>query len=139
MSLQKLKCEQRGCCWSPLDERNVPWCFFPTNHGYTVESVTNPNPYGKSLFPLSLPCILTLVLSNGWKYFAFFLAYFRTTQHALSLSSSHFFLVHLLCLRHVCLWNMTLVAYQKTWLTLENSGFSIFCLISLPCVITVIV
>uniref|UniRef100_A0A4W6E7F6 alpha-glucosidase n=1 Tax=Lates calcarifer TaxID=8187 RepID=A0A4W6E7F6_LATCA len=34
----KLKCEQRGCCWGPLDERNVPWCFFPTNHGYTVES-----------------------------------------------------------------------------------------------------
>uniref|UniRef100_A0A3Q3A333 alpha-glucosidase n=1 Tax=Kryptolebias marmoratus TaxID=37003 RepID=A0A3Q3A333_KRYMA len=30
----QLKCEQRGCCWSPLDERNVPWCFFPTNHGY---------------------------------------------------------------------------------------------------------
>uniref|UniRef100_A0A4W6E6Q7 alpha-glucosidase n=1 Tax=Lates calcarifer TaxID=8187 RepID=A0A4W6E6Q7_LATCA len=43
--LQQLKCEQRGCCWGPLDERNVPWCFFPTNHGYTVESVEQPNPY----------------------------------------------------------------------------------------------
>uniref|UniRef100_A0A3Q2X166 P-type domain-containing protein n=1 Tax=Haplochromis burtoni TaxID=8153 RepID=A0A3Q2X166_HAPBU len=32
------KCEARGCCWSPRDESNVPWCFFPTNHGYTVES-----------------------------------------------------------------------------------------------------
>ncbi|XP_051252783.1 sucrase-isomaltase, intestinal [Dicentrarchus labrax] len=41
----KLQCEQRGCCWNPLDERNVPWCFFPTNHGYTVESVEQPNPY----------------------------------------------------------------------------------------------
>ncbi|XP_040902104.1 maltase-glucoamylase, intestinal isoform X2 [Toxotes jaculatrix] len=41
----KLKCEQRGCCWGPLDERNVPWCFFSTNHGYTVESVEQPNPY----------------------------------------------------------------------------------------------
>ncbi|XP_070761323.1 sucrase-isomaltase, intestinal [Enoplosus armatus] len=41
----KDKCEQRGCCWSPLDERNVPWCFFSTNHGYTVESVEQPNPY----------------------------------------------------------------------------------------------
>ncbi|KAM6931697.1 sucrase-isomaltase, intestinal isoform 1-T2 [Lycodopsis pacificus] len=41
----KLQCEQRGCCWSPLDERNVPWCFFSTNHGYTVESVEQPNPY----------------------------------------------------------------------------------------------
>uniref|UniRef100_A0A665W335 P-type domain-containing protein n=1 Tax=Echeneis naucrates TaxID=173247 RepID=A0A665W335_ECHNA len=37
-------CEKRGCCWGPLDERNVPWCFFPTNHGYTVESVEQPNP-----------------------------------------------------------------------------------------------
>ncbi|XP_040043098.2 sucrase-isomaltase, intestinal [Gasterosteus aculeatus] len=41
----KLQCETRGCCWSPLDERNVPWCFFSTNHGYTVESVEQPNPY----------------------------------------------------------------------------------------------
>ncbi|KAM9853733.1 sucrase-isomaltase, intestinal [Aulostomus maculatus] len=41
----KLGCEQRGCCWSPMDERNVPWCFFPTNHGYTVESTEQPNPY----------------------------------------------------------------------------------------------
>ncbi|XP_059187897.1 sucrase-isomaltase, intestinal isoform X2 [Centropristis striata] len=41
----KLRCEQRGCCWSPLDERNVPWCFFSTNHGYTVESTEQPNPY----------------------------------------------------------------------------------------------
>lgn len=49
---EQLKCEQRGCCWSPLDERNVPWCFFPTNHGYTVESVEQPNPHGKSLFSL---------------------------------------------------------------------------------------
>ncbi|XP_077421965.1 sucrase-isomaltase, intestinal [Vanacampus margaritifer] len=40
----KRGCQQRGCCWSPLDERNVPWCFFSTNHGYTVESVEQPNP-----------------------------------------------------------------------------------------------
>ncbi|MEQ2304410.1 hypothetical protein AMECASPLE_026720, partial [Ameca splendens] len=40
-----LGCEQRGCCWAPLDERNVPWCFFPTNHGYTVHSVQSPNSY----------------------------------------------------------------------------------------------
>uniref|UniRef100_A0A8C6T5C8 alpha-glucosidase n=1 Tax=Neogobius melanostomus TaxID=47308 RepID=A0A8C6T5C8_9GOBI len=38
------QCEARGCCWSPLDERNVPWCFFSTNHGYTVESVDQSNP-----------------------------------------------------------------------------------------------
>ncbi|KAG8002119.1 Sucrase-isomaltase [Nibea albiflora] len=41
----KEQCAKRGCCWSPLDERNVPWCFFPTNHGYTVESVEKPNDY----------------------------------------------------------------------------------------------
>ncbi|XP_029922224.1 maltase-glucoamylase, intestinal [Myripristis murdjan] len=38
------KCEQRGCCWSPLDERNAPWCFFSKQHGYTVESVEQPSP-----------------------------------------------------------------------------------------------
>ncbi|CAG6005384.1 unnamed protein product, partial [Menidia menidia] len=41
----KLKCEQRGCCWNPLNARNVPWCYFPTNHGYTVESVEQVNSY----------------------------------------------------------------------------------------------
>ncbi|XP_056906491.1 sucrase-isomaltase, intestinal isoform X3 [Takifugu flavidus] len=41
----KQQCEKRGCCWSPLDERNVPWCFFPTNHGYLVESIQQQSPY----------------------------------------------------------------------------------------------
>uniref|UniRef100_A0A672YP82 P-type domain-containing protein n=1 Tax=Sphaeramia orbicularis TaxID=375764 RepID=A0A672YP82_9TELE len=41
----KQKCEARGCCWGPLDERNVPWCYFSTNHGYTVESVKQPSPH----------------------------------------------------------------------------------------------
>ncbi|XP_017279452.1 maltase-glucoamylase, intestinal [Kryptolebias marmoratus] len=41
----KEKCEQRGCCWSPLDEKNVPWCFFSTNHGYTVQSIEQPNSF----------------------------------------------------------------------------------------------
>ncbi|KAK7909767.1 hypothetical protein WMY93_014451 [Mugilogobius chulae] len=40
----KQLCEARGCCWNPLDERNVPWCFFPTNHGYTVEKLDQSNP-----------------------------------------------------------------------------------------------
>ncbi|XP_064418118.1 maltase-glucoamylase [Latimeria chalumnae] len=31
------KCVQRGCCWKPLSDRNVPWCFFPKNHGYEVQ------------------------------------------------------------------------------------------------------
>uniref|UniRef100_A0A671Y7K2 alpha-glucosidase n=1 Tax=Sparus aurata TaxID=8175 RepID=A0A671Y7K2_SPAAU len=43
----KQQCEQRGCCWNPLDERNVPWCFFPVNHGYTAESVNKPRANGK--------------------------------------------------------------------------------------------
>uniref|UniRef100_A0A8B9HXV6 Maltase n=1 Tax=Astyanax mexicanus TaxID=7994 RepID=A0A8B9HXV6_ASTMX len=33
-----LRCQQRGCCWNPLDQTNVPWCYFPRNHGYTVIS-----------------------------------------------------------------------------------------------------
>uniref|UniRef100_A0A4W6E6N8 alpha-glucosidase n=1 Tax=Lates calcarifer TaxID=8187 RepID=A0A4W6E6N8_LATCA len=51
-----LKCEQRGCCWGPLDERNVPWCFFPTNHGYTVESLkrmASPSLFGADIQDLS--------------------------------------------------------------------------------------
>ncbi|KAL0973463.1 hypothetical protein UPYG_G00204070 [Umbra pygmaea] len=39
----KLGCANRGCCWSPLDDRNIPWCFFPTNHGYSVVSDEKPN------------------------------------------------------------------------------------------------
>ncbi|XP_041660826.1 maltase-glucoamylase, intestinal [Cheilinus undulatus] len=41
----KQQCEMRGCCWSPLDERNVPWCFFSTNHSYTVETMENPTAF----------------------------------------------------------------------------------------------
>uniref|UniRef100_A0AAR2K3C5 Maltase n=1 Tax=Pygocentrus nattereri TaxID=42514 RepID=A0AAR2K3C5_PYGNA len=32
------RCLARGCCWSPLDQTNVPWCFFSSNNGYTVVS-----------------------------------------------------------------------------------------------------
>lgn len=35
----KSGCEQRGCCWSPLDEKNAPWCYFPKNRGYTSDSL----------------------------------------------------------------------------------------------------
>ncbi|XP_076591162.1 sucrase-isomaltase, intestinal [Chaetodon auriga] len=35
----KQRCEERGCCWDPVHTTNVPWCFFTTNRGYTVESV----------------------------------------------------------------------------------------------------
>nr|XP_023995563.1 sucrase-isomaltase, intestinal-like [Salvelinus alpinus] len=44
----KLGCLQRGCCWSPLDERNAPWCFFSTNHGYSVVREEKPNTYSLS-------------------------------------------------------------------------------------------
>ncbi|TRY94145.1 hypothetical protein DNTS_001828, partial [Danionella cerebrum] len=37
------KCLERGCCWSPLDETNVPWCFFSRNHGYSAITVHNPD------------------------------------------------------------------------------------------------
>ncbi|KAJ8280469.1 hypothetical protein GJAV_G00054930 [Gymnothorax javanicus] len=35
-------CIARGCCWQPLNESSVPWCFFPTNHGYQVISQQSP-------------------------------------------------------------------------------------------------
>uniref|UniRef100_A0A673NLW6 alpha-glucosidase n=1 Tax=Sinocyclocheilus rhinocerous TaxID=307959 RepID=A0A673NLW6_9TELE len=33
------KCLERACCWSPVDEANVPWCFFSKNHGYSVVNI----------------------------------------------------------------------------------------------------
>ncbi|KAJ7995347.1 hypothetical protein DPEC_G00243620 [Dallia pectoralis] len=42
------ECQKRGCCWGPLDDRNVPWCFFSTNHGYTVVSEEKPNSHSLS-------------------------------------------------------------------------------------------
>ncbi|NXG44369.1 SUIS protein, partial [Psilopogon haemacephalus] len=30
-------CSRRGCCWSPLSDPNVPWCYFGSGHGYRVE------------------------------------------------------------------------------------------------------
>ncbi|XP_068137043.1 sucrase-isomaltase, intestinal [Hyperolius riggenbachi] len=32
----ELGCQQRGCCWFPSSETNVPWCFFSPQHGYEV-------------------------------------------------------------------------------------------------------
>uniref|UniRef100_A0A671YCK1 alpha-glucosidase n=1 Tax=Sparus aurata TaxID=8175 RepID=A0A671YCK1_SPAAU len=58
----KQQCEQRGCCWNPLDERNVPWCFFPVNHGYTAESVNKPRANGKC--PSLCSATLTLPVSS---------------------------------------------------------------------------
>uniref|UniRef100_A0AAZ3S587 Maltase n=1 Tax=Oncorhynchus tshawytscha TaxID=74940 RepID=A0AAZ3S587_ONCTS len=46
-----LGCLQRGCCWSPLDERNTPWCFFSTNHGYSVVREERPNIYSEKVAP----------------------------------------------------------------------------------------
>lgn len=135
--LKQQQCEQRGCCWNPLDERNVPWCFFPVNHGYTAESVNKPRANGKC------PSLCS-ALPHWWKYVAFYLAHIPivTAPHSpdLSVCPPHiiFFPFHLLCLRHGFLWNMTWMAYQKTWLTLQLAGFSIFCLISLPFINSVI-
>lgn len=42
VSLQQ-KCLERACCWSPLNETNVPWCFFSKNHGYSVVSENKPD------------------------------------------------------------------------------------------------
>ncbi|KAK1899964.1 Sucrase-isomaltase intestinal [Dissostichus eleginoides] len=58
----KLRCEERGCCWGPLDERNVPWCFFSTNHGYTVESMEQPTPHVMNARLKRKPLLLCLGL-----------------------------------------------------------------------------
>ncbi|XP_029818190.1 sucrase-isomaltase, intestinal [Manacus vitellinus] len=34
----KTTCSRRGCCWSPLADTSVPWCFFSPKHGYKVRS-----------------------------------------------------------------------------------------------------
>ncbi|XP_060780036.1 sucrase-isomaltase, intestinal isoform X2 [Neoarius graeffei] len=39
---QRKSCQERGCCWDPNDQANVPWCFFSSNHGYTVVSESQP-------------------------------------------------------------------------------------------------
>ncbi|XP_027028042.2 sucrase-isomaltase, intestinal [Tachysurus fulvidraco] len=31
-------CQKRGCCWGPHGQKNIPWCFFSSNHGYSVVS-----------------------------------------------------------------------------------------------------
>ncbi|KAK3570325.1 hypothetical protein QTP86_017161 [Hemibagrus guttatus] len=36
-------CQDRGCCWGPHAQKNVPWCFFSSNHGYTVVSEKQPS------------------------------------------------------------------------------------------------
>uniref|UniRef100_A0A672GPR3 alpha-glucosidase n=1 Tax=Salarias fasciatus TaxID=181472 RepID=A0A672GPR3_SALFA len=41
------KCEARQCCWQPLNEKNAPWCFFSSEHGYSVVTLTKPTDYGK--------------------------------------------------------------------------------------------
>nr|XP_015216325.1 PREDICTED: sucrase-isomaltase, intestinal [Lepisosteus oculatus] len=44
--VSKDKCSARGCCWQPLNETYVPWCFFPTNHGYEVVDGQTPDQKG---------------------------------------------------------------------------------------------
>ncbi|KAM6305024.1 sucrase-isomaltase, intestinal [Aegotheles albertisi] len=39
-------CSQRGCCWSPQSDINVPWCFFSSNYGYKVEGSTRSTQAG---------------------------------------------------------------------------------------------
>ncbi|KAM9216330.1 putative maltase-glucoamylase 2 [Dugong dugon] len=42
---------QRGCCWNPVEDTNVPKCFFPKNWGYEVSN----GPWNKSPeFPAQL-------------------------------------------------------------------------------------
>uniref|UniRef100_A0AAX7VJB0 alpha-glucosidase n=1 Tax=Astatotilapia calliptera TaxID=8154 RepID=A0AAX7VJB0_ASTCA len=49
-------CQERGCCWSPRDESNVPWCFFPTNYGYTAKLTRMESPplFGQHIKELAI-------------------------------------------------------------------------------------
>ncbi|XP_069737638.1 maltase-glucoamylase-like [Phaenicophaeus curvirostris] len=42
----KSLCGRRGCCWSPQNDRAVPWCFFSSNHGYKVDGDLRTTPEG---------------------------------------------------------------------------------------------
>ena len=33
------ECHARGCIFEPLEDPELPWCFFPEDAGYEVESV----------------------------------------------------------------------------------------------------
>lgn len=80
--------------------------------------------------PLSVPCSPTHVLTKWWKYLTS--SHFRTLFHGttvclsvcLSFSYHVFSFFHLLCQRQGFRRNMTWMAYQKTWLTLQHEGFS---------------
>nr|XP_057904994.1 lysosomal alpha-glucosidase isoform X2 [Doryrhamphus excisus] len=39
--LSKRECEQRACCYSPLNDSRAPWCFYPHSYpGYTMGPLT---------------------------------------------------------------------------------------------------
>ncbi|NXA48925.1 SUIS protein, partial [Nothocercus julius] len=64
-------CTQRGCCWSPLSDTSVPWCYFSSNHGYQVDGSVQTTPAGfqATLTRLSSPSLfgndISTVLLTG--------------------------------------------------------------------------
>uniref|UniRef100_A0A8B9VXZ9 alpha-glucosidase n=1 Tax=Anas zonorhyncha TaxID=75864 RepID=A0A8B9VXZ9_9AVES len=44
-------CTLRGCCWNPQNDTSVPWCFFPSNHGYkaTLTRLPSPSLFGNDI------------------------------------------------------------------------------------------
>lgn len=77
MSLNQSTCTLRGCCWSPNSDTSVPWCFFPSNHGYKVDGSTKATKAGKLRVELPKLCtsqcpnqhnnIATCVFSQGFE------------------------------------------------------------------------
>ncbi|XP_044102676.1 probable maltase-glucoamylase 2 [Neovison vison] len=51
--------QQRKCCWKPVPDINVPWCFFPRNWGYHIISRQNDTKTGftAQLEKLSFPSL----------------------------------------------------------------------------------
>ncbi|OPJ74287.1 hypothetical protein AV530_004146 [Patagioenas fasciata monilis] len=51
----KAVCTRRGCCWSPLSDTSVPWCFFSSDHGYRVDTGPRDTQQGLEVTLARLP------------------------------------------------------------------------------------
>ncbi|XP_068026417.1 LOW QUALITY PROTEIN: maltase-glucoamylase-like [Melanerpes formicivorus] len=62
----KSLCSLRGCCWSPLDDSSVPWCYFSSDHGYAVDGdlVTTQQGLQASLVRASSPTLFSHNIDN---------------------------------------------------------------------------
>eukprot|EP00743_Colponemidia_sp_Colp-15_P010732 GILK01011856.1.p1 GENE.GILK01011856.1~~GILK01011856.1.p1 ORF type:complete len:977 (-),score=160.12 GILK01011856.1:248-3178(-) len=54
-TISQAECSARGCCWSPLQERNgIPWCFYPEGVRQDWYLFGHGRSYSKALFDFTL-------------------------------------------------------------------------------------